>query len=49
MGCTQSHTIALMLRPIDVFSMTHHVECVALLEKTGSDQTHADWTESPVG
>jgi tRNA/tmRNA/rRNA uracil-C5-methylase (TrmA/RlmC/RlmD family) len=25
------------LRAFDVFPMTHHVECVALLEKTGSD------------
>lgn len=33
----QSQTIALTLRPIDLFPMTHHVECVALLEKTGSD------------
>jgi hypothetical protein len=29
----QSQTIALTLRPIDLFPMTHHVECVALLEK----------------
>lgn len=27
----QSQTIALTLRPIDLFPMTHHVECVALL------------------
>ena len=25
------------LRAFDLFPMTHHVECVALLEKTGSD------------
>jgi tRNA/tmRNA/rRNA uracil-C5-methylase (TrmA/RlmC/RlmD family) len=25
------------LRAFDIFPMTHHVECVALLEKTGSD------------
>ena len=31
MECSQSHRIALTLRPIDVFPMTHHVECVALL------------------
>jgi hypothetical protein len=30
----QSQAIALTLRPIDLFPMTHHVECVALLEKT---------------
>ena len=29
--------VALTLRPIDLIPMTHHVECVALLEKTGSD------------
>ena len=29
--------IALTLRTICVFPMTHHVKCVALLEKTGSD------------
>lgn len=29
--------IALTLRIISVFPMTHHVECVALLTKTGSD------------
>jgi tRNA/tmRNA/rRNA uracil-C5-methylase (TrmA/RlmC/RlmD family) len=28
----QSQTIALTLRAIDLFPMTHHVECVALLE-----------------
>ena len=33
----QSQTIALTLRVMYVFPMTHHVECVALLEKTGSD------------
>ena len=37
MECSQSHRIALTLRLIDLFPMTHHVECVALLEKTGSD------------
>ena len=26
------------LRAFDLFPMTHHVECVALLQKTGSDQ-----------
>ncbi len=30
--CRQSQTIALTLRPIYVLPMTHHVECVALLE-----------------
>jgi hypothetical protein len=35
MECGQSHRIALTLRPIDVFPMTHHVECVALMEKGG--------------
>jgi tRNA/tmRNA/rRNA uracil-C5-methylase (TrmA/RlmC/RlmD family) len=25
------------LRAFDLFPMTHHVECVALLEKTGSE------------
>jgi hypothetical protein len=34
--------IASTLRPIDLFSMTHHVECVALLEKTGSDLRRSD-------
>ena len=29
----QSQTIALTLSPFDLFPMTHHVECVALLEK----------------
>ena len=33
MWCSQSQRIALTLRPIDVFPMTSHVECVALLEK----------------
>lgn len=37
MGCPQSHTIALTLGPIDLFPMTHHVECVALLEQAGAD------------
>ena len=36
MECSQSHGIALTLRPIDVFPMTHHVECVAQLVKTDS-------------
>ena len=31
MECSQSHRIAVTLRAIDVFPMTHHVECVALL------------------
>jgi tRNA/tmRNA/rRNA uracil-C5-methylase (TrmA/RlmC/RlmD family) len=30
------------LRAFDLFPMTHHVECVALLEKTGSDQTSVE-------
>ncbi len=34
---TQSQTIARTLSAIYVFPMTHHVECVALLEKAGSD------------
>ncbi len=29
--------IAFTLNPMCAFPMTHHVECVALLEKTGSD------------
>jgi hypothetical protein len=29
--------MALALRTIGAFPMTHHVECVALLEKTGPD------------
>lgn len=29
-GCSHSHTIALTLSRINVFPMTHHVECVAL-------------------
>ncbi len=36
-GFRQWQTIALTLRPIDLFPMTHHVECVALLTKIGSD------------
>ena len=32
MECSQSQTIALTLSPVGVFPMTHHVECVALLE-----------------
>ncbi len=28
---SQSHRIALTLGPIDLFPMTHHVECVARL------------------
>jgi hypothetical protein len=35
-------TIALTLRTIRVFPMTHHVECVALLERTGSDLQRSD-------
>jgi tRNA/tmRNA/rRNA uracil-C5-methylase (TrmA/RlmC/RlmD family) len=32
------HGYALVsLRAFDVFPMTHHVECVALLTRTGSD------------
>jgi hypothetical protein len=34
---SQLQTIALALSAIDVFAMTNHVECVALLVKTGSD------------
>jgi len=34
-SCRQ--TIALTLRSLRVFPMTHHVECVALLEKTDPD------------
>jgi len=30
------------LRAFDLFPMTHHVECVALLEKTGSDLRRSD-------
>jgi hypothetical protein len=30
--------MAVTLRAAGVFPMTHHVECVALLEKSGSDQ-----------
>ena len=30
-GGSQPHTTALTLRPIDVFPMTHHVECAALV------------------
>jgi tRNA/tmRNA/rRNA uracil-C5-methylase (TrmA/RlmC/RlmD family) len=30
------------LRAFDIFPMTHHVECVALLEKTGSDLRRSD-------
>jgi tRNA/tmRNA/rRNA uracil-C5-methylase (TrmA/RlmC/RlmD family) len=30
------------LRALDLFPMTHHVECVALLEKTGSDLRRSD-------
>ena len=33
----QSQAIALTLWPIELFPMTHHVECVALLTKTGSE------------
>ncbi len=31
----QSRAIALTLRPIDLFTMTHHVECVARLVPSG--------------
>lgn len=34
---SQSQPIALTLNAIYVFPVTHHVECVALLEKAGSD------------
>jgi len=30
------------LRAFDLFPMTHHVECVALLQKTGSDLRRSD-------
>ncbi|MCW2843346.1 MAG: rRNA m(5)U939 methyltransferase [Nocardioides sp.] len=30
------------IRALDLFPMTHHVECVALLEKTGSDLRRSD-------
>ncbi|WP_457207650.1 class I SAM-dependent RNA methyltransferase [Nocardioides sp. P5_C9_2] len=30
------------LRAFDLFPMTHHVECVALLERTGSDLGHSE-------
>ena len=33
---SQLQTIALTLSAIDAFAMTHHVECVALLEKASS-------------
>ncbi|HEY9566177.1 MAG TPA: hypothetical protein VIR30_20645 [Nocardioides sp.] len=33
----RSQRIAFTLATIKVFPMTHHVECVALLTKTGSD------------
>jgi tRNA/tmRNA/rRNA uracil-C5-methylase (TrmA/RlmC/RlmD family) len=31
------------VRAFDLFPMTHHVECVALLEKTSSDLRRSDW------
>ena len=31
-----------MLRTVGVFPMTHHVECVLLLEKTVSDLRRSD-------
>lgn len=34
---SQSQPIALTLRSIDLFPTVHHVECVALREKTGFD------------
>jgi hypothetical protein len=34
--------MAIALRTIGAFPMTHHVECVALLEKTGSDLRRSD-------
>ena len=42
MQCSQSQMIAFTLRPFDVFPMTHHIECVALLERTGSDLRRSD-------
>jgi tRNA/tmRNA/rRNA uracil-C5-methylase (TrmA/RlmC/RlmD family) len=30
------------LRGFDLFPMTHHVECVGLLQKTGSDLRRSD-------
>jgi len=41
-GCSPSQRIALTLGPFDLFAMTSHVECVALLEKTGSDLRRSD-------
>ncbi len=32
---SQSQTVALTLSAIQVFPMTHHVECVAVLEREG--------------
>jgi hypothetical protein len=39
---SQLQTIALTLSAIDAFAMTSHAECVARLEKTGSDLLRSD-------
>jgi hypothetical protein len=38
----RTQSIAPTLRATNDFPMTHHVECVALLEKTGSDLRRSD-------